>query len=293
MNDSIISQRVIDRVIQTYCSVESASDALSHGLTHYDENSIQLGKRVYEYLITQNTQPVLEINRKLYALPCTRSCCYCGQMGNLGLERIESPENGGLNICENIILACRECMESKKNLDLLDWCTQTHRFPSLYVLHRYLKLAYNFILNNDLWDMTIEESWNKELPFTLELFPKTLPPLEELSMFIPPRKSLGKNNLFGHLTNRTFVFTDDLCMYPIEDASRAVRYFGGSVQNKLGLNVTDLILAQTDWDDFINGVRVHPLLAQTLDMKLREHPIQIIPENELTGRLLRILLDET
>ncbi len=57
----------------------------------------------------------------------------------------------------------------------MEWMELRGSFLPLMVIRRYLKMTFNYCLDNDLIDMKIEELTKKELPFRIDLLPINYP----------------------------------------------------------------------------------------------------------------------
>ena len=114
-------------------------------------------------------------------------CNYCGSSDNLALDHIFPQRFGGKDNAENLIFACRSCNSSKGKKDLMEWMDFRGKFLPLMIIRRYLKLTFNYCLENDLIDKKIEELNGKELPFKIDLLPTSYPSPNELIL------NIGKN----------------------------------------------------------------------------------------------------
>lgn len=102
-------------------------------------------------------------------------CNYCGSSDKLAIDHIFPQKLGGKDDAENLIFACKSCNSSKGKKDLIQWMNFRGEFLPLMIIRRYLKLTFNYCLENQLIDKNIEELKDLELPFKIELLPTLFP----------------------------------------------------------------------------------------------------------------------
>jgi hypothetical protein len=102
-------------------------------------------------------------------------CNYCGSSDKLAIDHIFPQKLGGKDDAENLIFACKSCNSSKGKKDLIEWMNFRGEFLPLMIIRRYLKLTFNYCLENQLIDKNIEELKDLELPFKIELLPTLFP----------------------------------------------------------------------------------------------------------------------
>lgn len=102
-------------------------------------------------------------------------CNYCGSSDKLALDHIFPQKLGGKDDAENLIFACKSCNSSKGKKDLIQWMNFRGEFLPLMIIRRYLKLTFNYCLENQLIDKNIEELKDLELTFKIELLPTLFP----------------------------------------------------------------------------------------------------------------------
>jgi hypothetical protein len=83
-----------------------------------------------------------------------------------------------------LIFACKSCNSSKGKKDLIEWMNFRGEFLPLMIIRRYLKLTFNYCLENQLIDKNIEELKDLELPFKIELLPTSFPKPHKLILNI-------------------------------------------------------------------------------------------------------------
>ena len=102
-------------------------------------------------------------------------CNYCGSSDKLALDHIFPQKLGGKDDAENLIFACKSCNSSKGKKDLIEWMNFRGEFLPLMIIRRYLKLTFNYCLENQIIDKNIEELKDLELSFKIELLPTLFP----------------------------------------------------------------------------------------------------------------------
>lgn len=110
-------------------------------------------------------------------------CVYCGLGNQLSLDHLIPRRAGGIDDPANLVWACRRCNSAKGGRDMLRWLLGDGRFPSIFVLRRYLKCMYAFCEARGL----MESHWNcvqpEEIPFAIELFPLVFPSPADLQLW--------------------------------------------------------------------------------------------------------------
>lgn len=114
-------------------------------------------------------------------------CNYCGSSDKLALDHIFPQKLGGKDDAENLIFACKSCNSSKGKKDLIEWMNFREEFLPLMIIRRYLKLTFNYCLENQLIDKNIEELKDLELPFKIELLPTSYPKPNKLILNVEER----------------------------------------------------------------------------------------------------------
>ncbi len=67
---------------------------------------------------------------------------------------------------------------------MLRWMQAKGRFPSVFVLRRYLKIVAEACAALNLMDEPLETAVRRDLPFALELLPMEFPPLMTLTLWV-------------------------------------------------------------------------------------------------------------
>ena len=115
-----------------------------------------------------------------------RGCWYCGREDALSADHVIPRSRGGRDGGENLVYACRRCNSSKGGADLLVWMAAKGRFPPLYLLRRYLKMAMGHCRDHDLMDVPLAEAGPLagDLPFSLAHLPQKYPPAKDLCRWV-------------------------------------------------------------------------------------------------------------
>jgi hypothetical protein len=109
-----------------------------------------------------------------------KKCNYCGRSDNLAYDHIIPRAKLVLDQSDNLLIACKKCNSSKRDLDLLEWMNKQNTTLPILVLRRYLKLVIEYCVHNDLMEMPVSELCKMGIPFKLELLPRDLPCPSEL-----------------------------------------------------------------------------------------------------------------
>ncbi len=122
---------------------------------------------------TMNMRTIFDVEK--IKIQTGKICNYCGSSDKLALDHIFPQKLGGKDDAENLILACKLCNSSKGKKDLIEWMNFRGEFLPLMIIRRYLKLTFNYFLENQLIDKNIEELKDLELPFKIELLTTSFP----------------------------------------------------------------------------------------------------------------------
>ena len=178
---------VRDQIAWSYANLARAHAALSEGCLRYTRTHHIVRSRLFKGLVSgrMSMRSLYDDERLKMTLP--QICAYCGGRDGLSLDHLIPRCRGGSDEGENLVWACRSCNSSKHGRDLLRWMLDRGKFPSIYVLRRYLKIVSARcdalgVLDERLVDALSGESHS----FALELLPLSFPPLEHLSLWVAP-----------------------------------------------------------------------------------------------------------
>ncbi|MBR6658883.1 MAG: HNH endonuclease [Paludibacteraceae bacterium] len=107
-------------------------------------------------------------------------CWYCleefDDFSELTIDHIFPRSKGGTNEVDNILLVCKHCNSSKRDMDLLEWYfTKREIFPPIYILTHYLKNIYSYAKTHGLLEKHREELLAMKLPFNIQYIPIEYP----------------------------------------------------------------------------------------------------------------------
>ena len=173
-----------DSLFWSYSNLGMAHAAVEKGATGYKQLHFIIRNRLYSGLRkgTMNIGPLADDEKLKMILP--QACCYCGARENLSVDHLIPSHKGGANAGENMVWACRSCNSSKCATDVLEWLAKRDQFPPLLLLRRYLKLAVDYCVENEIMDMPLEEV--QDVPFSISAIPHDFPPPSELRLWTVP-----------------------------------------------------------------------------------------------------------
>ena len=139
-----------DLLYWAYANLAMAHAASTDKVIEYDKKHFFIRSRLFKGLKdnAMNIRSFFDDERLKMILP--QSCCYCGSTDNLAADHIIPRKEGGLDIGENLIWACRSCNSSKSATDMLEWLQSKNMFPSILLYRRYLKILINYCRANNL-----------------------------------------------------------------------------------------------------------------------------------------------
>jgi len=175
-------QTVRDLLNLSYANLAMAHAAVSDQALRYQRTHYMIRARLLAGLRkgTMRMGSFLEDERLKLQLP--QSCCYCGSNERLSIDHLVPLNQGGLDLPENMVWACRACNSSKGARDMLDWYVPRHGFPPLLLLRRYLKLALLAAEQGDFLDLPVRDC--TRIPFSLRAIPVEYPQPEELRLWV-------------------------------------------------------------------------------------------------------------
>ena len=161
-----------------------ADAALETGETKYSRIHHIIRNKLYHGLTSgaMNMRPLYDDERLKMKLP--QVCSYCGSDKKLSIDHLIPQIKGGPHDADNLVWACRSCNSSKSSKDMMAWMQAKEKFPSIFLLRRYLKIVARFCEENGLMELAVQDEKLKGLPFDLMLVPQSYPPLTELKHWI-------------------------------------------------------------------------------------------------------------
>jgi len=177
-------KKVSDLIYYSYANLAMAHTAVDRNQEKYVMFNFMIKAKLFKGLKdgTMNMRTIFDDEK--VKLQTGQICNYCGSSEKLSLDHIFPKKYGGTDDAENLIYACKTCNSSKGKKDLIEWMTLRGKFPPLMIIRRYLKLTFNYCLQNNLLDKNIEEIINLELPFRIELLPTSFPKPKDLRLSV-------------------------------------------------------------------------------------------------------------
>jgi hypothetical protein len=182
-------ETVRELIYLSYSNLAMAHTAVYKQQEKYGAFNYMIRARLFKGLKngTMNMRTIFDDEK--IKLQTGQICNYCGSPDKLALDHIFPQKFGGQDDAENLIFACRSCNSSKGKKDLMEWMNFRGQFLPLMIIRRYLKLTFNYCIDNGLLDRQIEELREMELPFKIDYLPINYPNPNELMLNIEARKS--------------------------------------------------------------------------------------------------------
>ncbi len=165
----IIPKTVGESLYWSYANLAMAFTGGRHNEPTYQQIDFIVRNKLYCGLVRGSLNVKNFIIDEKEKLDASDACCYCGSRSNLSLDHLIPQLKGGRHSADNLVVACRSCNSSKKALDLMEWMAKKKQFPPLRLLRRYLKLAIQYCVENDLMDILLNPDEPTE-PKQLTLF---------------------------------------------------------------------------------------------------------------------------
>ena len=180
---------VKEKIYWSYANLAMAHTAVDKKQEKYGRFNFMIRAKLFKGLIdgTMNMRTIFDDEK--IKLQTGQICNYCGSSENLSFDHIFSQRFGGKDNAENLIFACKTCNSSKGKKDLMEWMNFRGQFLPLMIIRRYIKLTFNYCLENNLMDKKIEELNGLELPFKIDLLPTSYPNPNELILSIERNKN--------------------------------------------------------------------------------------------------------
>ncbi|OJV33691.1 MAG: hypothetical protein BGO29_02245 [Bacteroidales bacterium 36-12] len=173
-------ETVRELIYLSYANLAMAHTAVDKKQEKYGTFNYMIRAKLFKGLKegTMNMRTIFDDEK--IKLQTGQICNYCGSTEKLALDHIFPQKYGGKDDAENLIFACKTCNSSKGKKDLMEWMSFRGQFLPLMTIRRYLKLIFNYCLENNLIDKNIEELKEMELPFNISLLPTNFPNPNEL-----------------------------------------------------------------------------------------------------------------
>ena len=186
MTPKIITVR--EQIAWSYANLARADKALQDGVQKYGKIHHMIRAKLNKGLREQTMSMSSLYQDERLKMTVPQACYYCGNRLNLSVDHLIPRIKGGTDDSDNLIWACRSCNSSKRDKDMLRWMTDKNMFPPILLLRRYLKIVMRYCEENDLLDQNLEDVLKQDLPFDLSILPHNYPPLNELKLWIYPKK---------------------------------------------------------------------------------------------------------
>ncbi|MDW7670588.1 MAG: HNH endonuclease [Bacillota bacterium] len=164
-----------------YANLTMAHAAIKNGHCEYERTDFMVRSRLLKGL-REGTMSITSLYDDEKLKISVTVCCYCGADTKLTLDHLVSRKAGGKDSGDNIVHACKTCNSSKGSKDLIEWKLNNDEFPPILTLRRYLKIAIEYLKENDYLDRPFTDLQNLPIPFRLELLPYTFPQPSELRL---------------------------------------------------------------------------------------------------------------
>jgi len=184
-----VIETVLDHIAWSYANLARADAALAEGCVKYGVHHHMIRSKLFKGLRTgtMSMQSLYDDERLKLKFP--QACCYCGSTERLSLDHLIPRFRGGEDDADNLVWACRSCNSSKGNTDLLRWMRRKDKFPSIFLLRRYLKLVARYCERNELMRYSLNHPALVNLPFDIALIPQSFPELVELQHWVDPAEA--------------------------------------------------------------------------------------------------------
>lgn len=171
---------VKERLYWSYANLAMAHSAINKNQDKYLTVNYMIRAKLYKGLLEGRMNLGSFFDDEKVKFEVGKKCNYCGSSDNLAYDHIIPKAKLALEQSDNLLIVCKKCNSSKRDLDLLEWMNKQNNMLPILVLRRYLKLVIEYCVHNDLMDMEVSELSKIGIPFNLELLPRTVPGPSEL-----------------------------------------------------------------------------------------------------------------
>ena len=177
-------ETVREQIYWSYANLAMAHTAVDKKQEKYGRFNYMIRAKLFKGLTDGNMNMRTIFDDEKIKLKTGQICNYCGSAEKLTLDHIFPQKFGGQDTAENLIFACRSCNSSKGKKDLMEWMIFRGQFLPLMIIRRYLKLTFNYCIENNLIDRKTEELKELKLPFKIDFLPTSFPNPNELTLSI-------------------------------------------------------------------------------------------------------------
>lgn len=177
-----------DQIYWSYANLARAHAALEDGASRYRQLHHIIRARMFSGLKSgkMSVRSLYDDERLKMTLP--QVCVYCGSANHLSLDHMIPRAHDGVDEADNLVWACRSCNSSKNKRDMLAWMAGNGKFPSIFVLRRYLKIVLSRCEKLGILDEPLDRVAHYNLPFSLGELPTTVfPPLDQIVLWAAPQ----------------------------------------------------------------------------------------------------------
>ncbi len=172
-----------EHLFYAYANLAMAHAAVENNQTRFDKFNYAIRAKLYKWLLTGKMNIRTLFDDEKIKLSIGAKCNYCNSTEKLALDHILAQKLGGKDNGDNLVYACKSCNSSKGKKDLMEWMFfHGDDFLSLMIIRRYLKLAINYCIENNLMDLKISEIEMDKVPYKLLLIPVKYPTPDKLRL---------------------------------------------------------------------------------------------------------------
>lgn len=177
-------ETIKELIYYSYANLAMAHSAVEKKQLKYEVSNFMIRAKLFKGLKNGTMCMRTIFDDEKIKLQTGQICNYCGSEDKLALDHILPQKLGGKDEAENLIFACKVCNSSKGKKDLMEWMNFRGEFLPLMIIRRYLKLTFNYCLQNELLDKRIDDLKLIEIPFRIDLLPINFPKPNELKLNI-------------------------------------------------------------------------------------------------------------
>jgi len=164
-----------ERLYWAYANLAMAHSAITKNQDRYIMVNYMIRAKLYKGLLDGKMKLGPFFDDEKVKFEVGKKCNYCGSSLNLAYDHIIPKSKLVLDESDNLLIACKKCNSSKRDLDLIEWMNIQNITLPILVLRRYLKLVIKYCVNNDLMEMPVSELCKMQIPFKINLLPTSLP----------------------------------------------------------------------------------------------------------------------
>ena len=117
----------------SYANLAMAHTAVDRKQNKYAPFNYMIRAKLFKGLIEGSMNIRTLFDDEKVKLLSGNKCNYCGAIKNLALDHIFAKKQGGKDIGDNLIYACRSCNSSKGKKDMMEWMDYKKSFPPLNI----------------------------------------------------------------------------------------------------------------------------------------------------------------